>query len=254
MAPDRSLALKKIVDHHEVDPRERELPEGPVPERTSTPLRDDLYPLPYPSASLYSSLITTASGRHFPATDHRRPGPSLAAILAQFRPPLTRCQAQRSLSGPQGRNPEGRCRPRSCVAKQGLERYGDCNSPGSGAPNRATLLARIGNGPALPGRADLARPGAGGLFGRIPYDRKNLAAGWPYRLACCQSLNRVNPPDSRLPIVHSSTLAAYGPSRIRVRRRRRTVGLYLAPPRLVHREFSHALVVWQQRQSLQSCM
>ena len=56
------------------------------------------------------------------------------------------------VSGPEGRKPEGRCRPRSCVAKQGLERYGDCNSPGSGAPNRATLLARIGKGQVLPGR------------------------------------------------------------------------------------------------------
>jgi hypothetical protein len=50
VAPDRSLALKKIVDHAEVDPRERQLPKGQVPERTSTPLRDALYPLPYPSA------------------------------------------------------------------------------------------------------------------------------------------------------------------------------------------------------------
>jgi hypothetical protein len=68
----------------------------------------------------------------------------------------------------QGRKPQGGCRPRSCVAKQGLERYGDCNSPGSGAPNRATLLARIGKGRGLPAGT------AGGLFGRIPYDQKNL--------------------------------------------------------------------------------
>ncbi len=32
-APDWSLALKKIVDHDEVDPRERELPKGQVSER-----------------------------------------------------------------------------------------------------------------------------------------------------------------------------------------------------------------------------
>jgi hypothetical protein len=81
--------------------------------------------------------------------------------------------------GPKGRKPEGRCRPRSCLAKQGLERYGDCNSPGSGAPNRATLLARIGMGRCLLGRADLARPGGweGRLFRRIPNDRKNLPGG-----------------------------------------------------------------------------
>ena len=48
VAIDWSLALKKIVDHHEVDPRERQLPKGRVPGRTSIPLRDALYPLPYP--------------------------------------------------------------------------------------------------------------------------------------------------------------------------------------------------------------
>src|ERR1039458_2673412 len=64
VAPDWSLALKKIVDHHEVDPRERQLPKGQVPERTSIPLRDALYPLPYPSASLHSRLITPVPGRH----------------------------------------------------------------------------------------------------------------------------------------------------------------------------------------------
>jgi hypothetical protein len=50
VAPDWSLALKKIVDHYEVDPRERQLPKGQVPERTSIPLRDALYLLPDPSA------------------------------------------------------------------------------------------------------------------------------------------------------------------------------------------------------------
>ena len=43
-APDKSLALKKIVDHYEVDPRERQLPNGQVPGRTSIPLRDALNP------------------------------------------------------------------------------------------------------------------------------------------------------------------------------------------------------------------
>ena len=92
-APDWSLALKKIVDHHEVDPRERQLPKGQVPERTSIPLRDALYPLPYPSASLRSRLITTTSGRHFPAG---RPPPTTAgqtplwpAKWLNSRPPLT---------------------------------------------------------------------------------------------------------------------------------------------------------------------
>lgn len=47
-APDKSLVLKKIVDHYEVDPRERQLPKGQVPERISIPLRDALSPLPYP--------------------------------------------------------------------------------------------------------------------------------------------------------------------------------------------------------------
>jgi len=42
VALDWSLALKKIVDHHEVDPRERQLPKGRVPGRTSIPLRDAL--------------------------------------------------------------------------------------------------------------------------------------------------------------------------------------------------------------------
>jgi hypothetical protein len=74
VAIDWSLALKKIVDHHEVDPRERQLPKGRVPERTSIPLRDALYPLPYPSASLRSRLITRLPGRHFfPASRHKPP-------------------------------------------------------------------------------------------------------------------------------------------------------------------------------------
>ena len=48
--PGRSLAPDKIVDQNEVDPRERQLPKGQVLERISTPLRDALYLLPYPSA------------------------------------------------------------------------------------------------------------------------------------------------------------------------------------------------------------
>ena len=67
VAPDRSLALKKIVDHAELDPRERQLPEGQVPERISVPLRDALYPLLYPSARLQSRLITPVPGRHISA-------------------------------------------------------------------------------------------------------------------------------------------------------------------------------------------
>jgi hypothetical protein len=67
LALDKSLALKKIADQNEVDPRERQLPKGQVPERTSIPLRDTLYPLPYPPASLCSRLISGFSGRHFPA-------------------------------------------------------------------------------------------------------------------------------------------------------------------------------------------
>ena len=63
-APDKSLALKKIFDHYEVDPRECQLPKGQVPERISTPLRDNLYSLPYPSASLPFSLITRVTGRY----------------------------------------------------------------------------------------------------------------------------------------------------------------------------------------------
>jgi hypothetical protein len=66
-APDRSLASEMIGDQNEVDPRERQLPKGQVPERTSIPLRDALYPLPYPSASLRSRLITRLHGRHFSA-------------------------------------------------------------------------------------------------------------------------------------------------------------------------------------------
>ena len=88
MALDKSLALKKIVDHDEVDPRERQLPKGQVPERTSIPLRDALYPLPYPSASLCSRLITPAPGRHFlcrsAAADHRRSPALLVGEMAQF--------------------------------------------------------------------------------------------------------------------------------------------------------------------------
>ena len=64
-ALDKSLALKKIANQNEVDPRERQLPKGQVPERTSIPLRDDLNLLPYPSASLCSRLIACLPGRHF---------------------------------------------------------------------------------------------------------------------------------------------------------------------------------------------
>jgi hypothetical protein len=35
-APDRSLALKNFLEHDELDPRERQLPKGQVPERPST--------------------------------------------------------------------------------------------------------------------------------------------------------------------------------------------------------------------------
>jgi hypothetical protein len=76
VALDWSLALKKIVDHHEVDPREPQLPKGRVPERTSIPLRDALYPLPYPSASLRSRLITRLPSRHFPAARRHKPPPA----------------------------------------------------------------------------------------------------------------------------------------------------------------------------------
>ena len=88
MALDKSLALKKIVDHDEVDPRERQLPKGQVPERTSIPLRDALYPLPYPSASLCSRLITRLAWppllRRSAAADHRRSPAFLAGEMAQF--------------------------------------------------------------------------------------------------------------------------------------------------------------------------
>ena len=107
----------------------------------------------------------------------------------------------------QGRKPQGGCRPRSCVAKQGLERYGDCNSPGSGAPNRATLLARIGKGQGLPGHADLARTGGreGPLFGRIPYDRKNLRGRVALSTGLLPEFEPRHPPDSRLSIAYSLT-------------------------------------------------
>ena len=59
----------------------------------STPLRDALYPLPYPSASLRSRPIVPAPGRHFPAG---RPPPTTAghppswpAKWSNRRPPLT---------------------------------------------------------------------------------------------------------------------------------------------------------------------
>ena len=88
-----SLALKKIVDHAELDPRERQLPKGQVPERTSIPLRDPFYPLPYPSASLRFRLITRLLGCHLFAG---RPPPTTAGHLPCWsakwlnsRPPLT---------------------------------------------------------------------------------------------------------------------------------------------------------------------
>jgi len=94
VAPDKSLALKKIVDHDEVDPRERQLPTGQVPERSRGPLRDALYPRPYPPASLRSRLITPVPGRHLPAG--RPPPPTTAghppcwsANWFNARPPLT---------------------------------------------------------------------------------------------------------------------------------------------------------------------
>jgi hypothetical protein len=76
VAIDWSLAPTNIVDHHEVDPREPQLPKGRVPERTSIPLRDALYPLPYPSASLRSRLITRLPSRHFPAARRHKPPPA----------------------------------------------------------------------------------------------------------------------------------------------------------------------------------
>ena len=82
--PDWSLALKKIVDHYELDPRERQLPKGQVPERTSIPLRDTLYPLPYPSASLSLRLTALPPGRHCAG----RP-PFWSAKSLNPRPPLT---------------------------------------------------------------------------------------------------------------------------------------------------------------------
>jgi hypothetical protein len=80
VAIDWSLALKKIVDHHEVDPRERQLPKGRVPGRTSIPLRDALYPLPYPSASLRSRLITRLPGRHFFTASRHKPPPARRSL------------------------------------------------------------------------------------------------------------------------------------------------------------------------------
>jgi hypothetical protein len=93
LALDKSLALKKIADQNEVDPRERQLPKGQVPERTSIPLRDTLYPLPYPSASLHSRLISGFSGRHFragrpPPTTAGQP-PCRSPKWFNPRPPLT---------------------------------------------------------------------------------------------------------------------------------------------------------------------
>jgi hypothetical protein len=65
--PDKSLALKKIVDHYEVDPRERQLPKGQVPGRTSIPLRDALNPQPPPSASHPFQANRPGPGRHISA-------------------------------------------------------------------------------------------------------------------------------------------------------------------------------------------
>ena len=89
--------------------------------------------------------------------------------------------------------------PASCVAKQGLERYGDCNSPGSGAPNRATLLARIGKGQGLPAGT------VGGLFERIPYGAKNLRGRVALSSGLLPEFEPRQPPDSRLSIAYSLT-------------------------------------------------
>jgi len=93
LALDKSLALKKIANQNEVDPRERQLPKGQVPERISIPLRDDLYPLPFPSASLCSRLITRLPGRHFLADRPPRitagHPPCWSAKWLSTRPPLT---------------------------------------------------------------------------------------------------------------------------------------------------------------------
>ena len=101
-APDWSLALKKIVDHNEVDPRECQLPKGQVPERTSTPLRDDLYSLPYPSASLPFSLITRVPGRYFsvgqPPLTIAGHAPFWPAKWLNSRPPLTVSRSTSSLT------------------------------------------------------------------------------------------------------------------------------------------------------------
>jgi hypothetical protein len=106
-APDRSLAPEKIANQNEVDPRERQLPKGQVPERTSIPLRDALYPLPYPAASLSVSLITPVPGRHScagrpPLTIAGHP-PCWSAKWLNSRPPLTLSAA-------------GRATPRLCAA------------------------------------------------------------------------------------------------------------------------------------------
>ena len=103
MALDKSLALKKIANQNEVDPRERQLPKGQVPERTSIPLRDALYPLPYPSASLRSRLITCLPGRHFlagrpPRITAGHP-PCWSAKWLNPRPPLTSPDGRRIASG-----------------------------------------------------------------------------------------------------------------------------------------------------------
>ena len=89
------------------------------------------------------------------------------------------------------------------------------------APNRATLLARIGKGQGLRGRE-----GGRVYLGGYPTAGKIFAAGWPYRLACCQSLNRVTRPipDCRLPI--PLPLAANGPLSAVGGPSGRTVGLW----------------------------
>ena len=87
VAPDRSLAPEKIVDHDEVDPRERQLPIGQVPERASIPLRDA-----FVSAAL-SFGIPLFQANHLPAwpplpcrsaaTDHRRSPALLVGEVVQ---------------------------------------------------------------------------------------------------------------------------------------------------------------------------
>ena len=114
---------------------------------------------------------------------------------------------------------------RSCVAKQGLERYGDCNSlEWCAEPCNATCTHRQGS--------RLARPGGweGPLFGRIPYGRKNLRGRVALSTGhCAVSLNRVSRPipDCRLPY----PLAANGHFRPCPGPPARTLGLWACQPK-----------------------